>query len=112
MLAPEFKAQLEAKGHLVVYARVFVHDDGKEIQGLSANGEPEVKPVIDCNGKSITPTVIIPASVTGKFYFGDDAETVKAKIQAGTPDVEKVKEDEEINGTVISVVRTVGNLVQ
>jgi len=110
MLTPEFKSQLESKGHLVVYARVFVHDDGKEIQGLSANGEPEIKPVIDCNGKSITPTVIIPASVTGKFYFGDDVETVKAKIQAGTPDVEKVKEDEKINGTVISVVRTVNRV--
>jgi hypothetical protein len=102
MLVPEFKSKLEAKGHLVVYARVFVHDNGKEIQGLSANGEPEVKPVIDCNGKSITPTVIIPASVTGKFYFGDDAETVKAKIQAKTPDIEKVKENEKINSVVVS----------
>jgi hypothetical protein len=112
MLAPEFKSQLEAKGHLVVYARVFVHDDGNKIEGLDSTGEPEVRPTVDCNGKSITPTVIIPASVTGKFYFGDDAELVKAKIQANTPDLEKVKENEKINSTVISVVRTVGNLVQ
>jgi hypothetical protein len=100
MLTHEFKARLEANGHLVVYARVFVHDDGKEIHGLSSNGEPEVRPIVDCDGKPITPAVIIPASATGKFYFGDDAETVKTKIQANMPDLEKVKEDEKINSVV------------
>jgi len=55
MLIPEFKSQLEANGNVVVYARVCVHDNGKEIQGLSSNGEPDVRPVIDCNGKPITP---------------------------------------------------------
>jgi hypothetical protein len=103
MLTPEFKTQLEAKGHRVVYARVVVHDDGEEIYGLSSNGEPEIKPVIDCNGKPITPTVIIPANATGKWYFGDDAEIVKAKIQAQTPDLERTKEDEKINSAVISI---------
>jgi hypothetical protein len=102
MLTPEFKTQLEAKGHQVVYARVFVYEDGKEIHGLDSTGEPEVRPVIDCNGKLITPTVIIPVNATGKWYFGDDAETVKAKIQAGMPDIESVKEDEKINSVIVS----------
>jgi hypothetical protein len=100
MLTPEFKDQLEANGHRVVYARVVVHDDGKEIHGLSSNGEPDVRPVIDCNGKSITPTVIISASAIGKWYFGDDIETVKAKMQAKTPDLERIKEDEKISSVV------------
>jgi hypothetical protein len=103
MLTPEFKARLEAKGHRVVYARVVVYDDGKEIHGVSSKGEPEIRPLIDCNGKPITPTVIIPANATGKWYFGDDAETVKAKIQAQTPDLERTKEDEKINSVVISI---------
>jgi hypothetical protein len=103
MLTPEFKTQLEAKGHRVVYARVVVHDDGEKINGLDSIGEPEVRPIIDCNGKPITPTVIIPANATGKWYFGDDVETVKAKIQANMPDLEKVKEDEKINSVVASV---------
>jgi len=102
MLTPEFKARLEANGHRVVYARVVVHDDGKEIHGLSSNGELEVRPIIDCNGKPITSTVIIPANATGKWYFGDDAETVKAKIQANMPDLEKVEEDEKINSGIVS----------
>jgi hypothetical protein len=103
MLTPEFKAQLEASGHRVVYARVVVHDDGDKINGLDLTGEPEVRPVFDCNGKPITPTVIIPVNATGKWYFGDDVETVKAKIQANMPDLEKVKEDEKINSVVVSV---------
>jgi hypothetical protein len=111
MLVPEFKSQLEAKGHRVIYARVVVHDDGKEIHGLSSNGEPDVRPVIDCNGNPITPTVIIPVNAIGKWYLGNDAETVKAKIQAQTPDLEKVKEDEKIDGSVVSVVRTVTDRV-
>ena len=111
MLAPDSKSQIESKGSLVEYARVVVHDDGKEIHGLSSNGEPEVRPIVDCNGKPITPTVIISANSTGKWYFGDDAETVKAKMQAQTPDLEKVKEDEKIDGSVVSVVRTVTDRV-
>ena len=111
MLVPDFKARLETKGHRVIYTRVVVHDDGKEIHGLSSNGEPEVRPIVDCNGKPITPTVIISANSTGKWYFGDDAETVKAKMQAQTPDLEKVKEDEKIDGSVVSVVRTVTDRV-
>jgi hypothetical protein len=102
MLTPEFKARLEANWHRVVYARVVVHYDGKEIHGLDSTGEPEVRPIIDCNGKSITPTAVIPVNATGKWYFGDDAETVKAKIQAGMPDMESVKEDEKINSVVVS----------
>jgi hypothetical protein len=102
MLTHEFKARLEANGHRVVYARVVVHYDGKEIHGLDSTGEPEVRPIIDCNGKSITPTAVIPVNATGKWYFGDDAETVKAKIQAGMPDMESVKEDEKINSVVVS----------
>jgi hypothetical protein len=102
MLTPEFKARLEANGHRVVYARVVVYDDGDKINGLDLTGEPEVRPVIDCNGKPITPTVIIPVNATGKWYFGDDAETVKAKIQAGMPDMESVKEDEKINSVIVS----------
>jgi len=102
MLTHEFKARLEANGHRVVYARVVVHDDGKEIHGLSSNGELEVRPIIDCNGKPITPTVIIPANATGKWYFGDDAETVKAKIQANMPDLEKVEENEKSNSVIVS----------
>ena len=111
MLVPDFKARLETKGHRVIYTRVVVHDDGKEIHGLSSNGEPEVRPIVDCNGKPITPTVIISANSTGKWYFGDDAETVKAKMQAKLPDIEKVKEDEKIDGTTVSVVRTVTDRV-
>jgi hypothetical protein len=100
MLTPEFKARLEAKGHRVVYARVLVHDDGEKINGLDSTGEPEVRPIVDCNGKPITPTVIIPANAVGKWYFGDDAETVKAKMQAKLPDLERTKEDEKINSAV------------
>ena len=100
MLTPEFKAQLEAKGHRVIYARVLVHDDGEKINGLDSTGEPEVRPIIDCNGKPITPTIIIPSKAVGKWYFGDDAEVVKAKIQAQTPDLERTKEDEKINSVV------------
>jgi hypothetical protein len=103
MLTPEFKAQLEAKGHRVEYARVVVHDDGKETHGLSSNGEPEVRPVFDCNGKPITPTVVIPVNAIGKWYFGDAAEVVKAKIQAQTPDLERTIEDEKINSVAIFV---------
>jgi hypothetical protein len=103
MLTHEFKARLEANGHRVVYARVVVYEDGKEIHGLDSTGEPEVRPVIDCNGKPIAPTVIIPVNATGKWYFGDDVETVKAKIQAQTPDLERTKEDEKINSVVISI---------
>jgi hypothetical protein len=112
MLTPKFQSQLESQGGIVIYSRVFVHDDGNEINGLGSDGEPEIKPIIDCNGKPVTPTVIISANTVGKFYFGDNVETVKAKLQAKTPDMERVKEDEKINGTVISVVRTIGNLVQ
>jgi len=104
MLTHEFKAQLEAKGHRVIYARVLVHDDGEKINGLDSKGDPEVRPVIDCKGKPITPTVIIPVNAIGKWYFGDDAEVVKAKMQANTPDIEKVKENEKIN-SVVSVGR-------
>jgi hypothetical protein len=100
MLAPEFKSQLESKGHRVIYARVLVHDDGEKINGLDSTGEPEVRPIVDCNGKPITPTVIIPANAVGKWYFGDDAETVKAKMQAKLPDLERTKEDEKINSAV------------
>jgi hypothetical protein len=100
MLAPEFKFKLEAKGHRVIYARVLVHDDGEKINGLDSTGEPEVRPIVDCNGKPITPTVIIPANAVGKWYFGDDAETVKAKMQAKLPDLERIKEDEKINSAV------------
>ena len=107
MLAPEFKAKLESKGHRVIYARVVVHYDGDKIEGLNQNGEPEVRPIVDCNGKPITPTVIIPANSIGKWYFGDDAETVKAKMQAKTPDLERIKEDEKLDGSTISVVRTI-----
>jgi hypothetical protein len=112
MLTPEFKSQIEAKGHLVVYARVCVHDDGKEVHGLSSNGEPEVQPIVDCNGKPITPTVIIPATVLGKFYFGDDAKTVKAKMQAKMPDLERIKENEKIDGVVVPIIRDVVNRMQ
>ena len=111
MLTPDFKARLETKGHRVIYTRVAVRDDGDKIEGLDPNGEPEVRPIIDCNGKPITPTVIISANSIGKWYFGDDAETVKAKIQANMPDIEKVKEDEKIDGTTVSVVRTVTDRV-
>ena len=112
MLVPEFKSQLEAKGHRVIYARVLVHDDGEKINGLDSTGEPEVRPIVDCNGKPITPTVIISANSTGKWYFGDDAETVKAKMQAKLPDIEKVKEDEKIDGTIVSVVRTITDILR
>jgi hypothetical protein len=111
MLVPEFKSQLEAKGHRVIYARVLVHDDGEKINGLDSTGEPEVRPIVDCNGKPITPTVIIPANAVGKWYFGDDAETVKAKMQAKLPDLERTKEDEKIDGPVGFVVRTVTDRV-
>jgi hypothetical protein len=111
MLAPDSKSQIESNGSLVEYARVVVHDDGKEIHGLSSNGEPDVRPIVDCHGKPITPTVIIPVNAIGKWYFGDAAEVVKAKIQAQTPDLEKVKEDEKIDGSVVSVVRTVTDRV-
>ena len=110
MLVPEFKSQLEAKGHRVIYARVLVHDDGERINGLDSTGEPEVRTIVDCNGKPITPTVIISANSTGKWYFGDDAETVKAKMQAKLPDLERTKEDEKIDGTTVSV-RTVTDRV-
>jgi hypothetical protein len=112
MLAPEFKSQLESKGHRVIYARVFVHYDGKEIHGLDSTGEPEVRPIVDCDGKPITPAVIIPASATGKFYFGDDAETVKTKIQANMPDLEKVNGNEKSDGSAVSVVRDVLDILQ
>ena len=91
MLIPDFKSQLESKNHQVIYAQVFVYDDGDKINGLDSLGEPEVRPVIDCNGKSITPTVIIPVNATGKWYFGNDIKTVKAKIQAQMPDLERTK---------------------
>ena len=112
MLTPEFKTQLEAKGHRVVYARVAVHDDGDKINGLDLNGEPEVRPIIDCNGKSITPTVIIPSQAIGKWYFGDNAEIVKVKMQAKTPDLERIKEDEKLDGSIVSVVRTITDLLR
>ena len=112
MLAPEFKAKLEAKGHRVIYARVVVHDDGEKINGLDLNSEPEVRPIVDCNGKPITPTMIIPSKAIGKWYFGDDAETVKAKMQAKTPDLERIKEDEKLNGSIVSVVRTITDLLR
>lgn len=111
MLTLDSKSQIESKGSLIEYARVLVHDDGEKINGLDSTGEPEVRPIVDCNGKPITPTVIIPANAVGKWYFGDDAETVKAKMQAQTPDLEKVKEDEKIDGSVVSVVRTVTDRV-
>ena len=100
MLTPEFKAQLEANGHRVVYARVVVHYDGDKIDGLDLNGEPEVRPIIDCKGKPITSTVIIPANSTGKWYFGDDAETIKSKMQTNKPDLERTKENEKISSVV------------
>ena len=112
MLAPEFKAQLEANGHRVVYARVVVHDDGEKINGLDSTGDPEVRPIVDGNGKPITPTVIIPVNAIGKWYLGNDAETVKAKIQANMPDIEKVKEDEKIDGATVSVVRTITDILR
>ena len=112
MLAPEFKAKLEAKGHRVIYARVAVYDDGDKIDGMDLNGEPEVRPIVDCNGKPITPTVVIPANAAGKWYFGDNAETVKAKIQAKTPDLERIKEDEKLNGSIVSVVRTITDVMR
>ena len=111
MLAPEFKAKLEANGHRVIYARVAVHDDGEKINGLDLNSEPEVRPIVDCNGKSITPTVIIPSKAIGKWYFGDDAKTVKVKIQANTPDIERVKTDEKLDGATVSVVRIITDRV-
>ena len=112
MLTLDSKSQIESKGSLVEYVRVVVHDDGKEIHGLSSNGEPEVRPVIDCNGNPITPTVIIPVNAIGKWYLGNDAETVKAKIQANMPDIEKVKEDEKIDGATVSVVRTITDILR
>jgi hypothetical protein len=112
MLAPEFKALLEAKGHRVIYVRVVVHDEGEKINGLDSTGEPEVRPIVDCNGKPITPTVIIPSKAIGKWYFGDDAETVKVKMQAKAPDIEKVKEDEKLDGSIVSVVRTITDLLR
>lgn len=108
MLAPEKKAMFESRGHRVIYARVFVHDEGEKIHGLDENGEPIVRPVVDCNGNPITPTVLLPAKAIGKFYAGDDVESVKAKMQAKTPDLERVKEDgivQAIDGPV-SRVRT------
>ena len=94
MLTPELKSQFESQGHQVIYARVFVHDDGKEINGLDESGVPIVSPIFDCNGKQVTPTVILPAKAVGKFYIGDDAQTVKSKILANTPDLERVEEYE------------------
>lgn len=109
MLTPEEKAMYESLGHTVVYARVCVYDSGNEIAGLDENGEPELRPDVDCNGKPITPTVLIPATAVGKFYVGDDVSTVKAKMLADTPDLERVKEDgiiQMVDGT-ISSVRTI-----
>ena len=104
MLTLDSKSQIESKGSMVVYARVYVHYNGDKIDGLDSTGEPEVRPIVDCHGKPITPTVVIPVNATGKWYFGDDVKTVKAKMQANTPDIEKVKENEKIN-SVVSVGR-------
>lgn len=101
MLTPKFQSQLESQGGRIIYSRVFVHDDGNEIHGLDSKGDPEIKPIIDCNGKPVTPTVIISANSTGKFYFGDDIETVKAKLQAKTPDIIKEKQNETISVSII-----------
>jgi hypothetical protein len=101
MLAPKFQSQLESQGGRVIYANVFVHDDGNEIHGLDSNGEPEIKPTVDCNGKPITPTVIISVHTVGKFYFGNNIETVKTKLQAKMPDIIKEKQNETISVSVI-----------
>ena len=108
MLTLEEKAMYESIGHKVVYARVCVYDNGKEVSGLDEKGEPELRLDIDCDGKHHDPTVFIPATAICKFYVGDDVSTVKAKILADTPDLERVKEDgiiQTIDGPV-SRVRT------
>jgi len=50
--------------------------------------------------------------VLGKFYFGDDAKTVKEKMQAKMPDLERIKENEKIDGVVVPIIRDVVNCMQ